>query len=394
MPSDLSRFFFRLETVQSQDVATVTETQPETAVGVTVSETAPTAETISSIVNATVAQAIQEQELGGGHLAELLRELENSDNVELDLDDARIVFGATEIAVGEVVRGDLVILGGELAVKGEVTGDVVSFGGDVRLFRGAHIGGDVVSIDGVVTGSQSLVDGIVRAIDSPFDLPAPRQFARFDFEPNVSAPVAIGGGIMTLLATLVAFSSIGFGLTFFAPKQLNIIAARGKRKPRQILHGWFIRSTFDPPRPRNACRWTGRFDSGNNPDPVCTHSCSDRDWRDGTCRVPRCRQLTRSKARPTKGTTARQRGEYESVRSHRERSGNRDGSLVTSNTIELGPNCRYTDGSSCSPVHMGCSDRRIRSGSDHQGRFRGTIAMAQTSQYQHGNEHDNPLFRS
>lgn len=215
-----------------------------------ITDSVGTRETFLDAVDPIVARVIRharEQEVGAGQLAEILRGLGGSDNVELNLDDARIVFGATEIARGEVVRGDLVVIGGNLKVKGEVTGDIIAFGGDVRLFRGALVGGDVVSIDGTVTGSTSLVVGYVRSIDSDLHFPAPRKFARFEIEPNVSTPVAIGGGIMTLLGTLVAFSSIGFGLTFFAPNQLSIVAGRVAESPgKSFMAGLFAQPLIFP----------------------------------------------------------------------------------------------------------------------------------------------------
>ncbi len=204
---------------------------------------------VSPIISEALSDALQDQDrqAGIGRLTELLDELDSSDNVELDLDNARIVFGATEILAGEVIDGDLVVLGGNTAVKGEVTGDIVAFGGDVRLFRGARVGGDVVSIDGTVTGSPSLVAGSVRSIDSEFDFPSPRQFARFELKPDVPAPVAVGGGLITLLGTLIAFSSIGFGVSFFAPQQLNIVAKRVAESPgKSFMAGLFAQPLILP----------------------------------------------------------------------------------------------------------------------------------------------------
>lgn len=55
-----------------------------------------------------------------------------------------------EVAGDEIVRGDVVVLGGDVTVEGKVVGDVVVIGGDALLVSGAEINGDVVVLGGVL----------------------------------------------------------------------------------------------------------------------------------------------------------------------------------------------------------------------------------------------------
>ncbi|MDZ4805337.1 MAG: hypothetical protein SGI90_10795 [Candidatus Eisenbacteria bacterium] len=72
------------------------------------------------------------------------------------------------VAVGEVVGGDAVSIGGDITVLGKVTGDVVSVGGDVTLGDSSFVGGDAVSVGGSVDRSESaIVVGKVVEVDGP-----------------------------------------------------------------------------------------------------------------------------------------------------------------------------------------------------------------------------------
>jgi hypothetical protein len=55
-----------------------------------------------------------------------------------------------DVAHDEIVRGDVVVLGGNVTVEGKVVGDVVVIGGDAHAVSGAEINGDVVVIGGTL----------------------------------------------------------------------------------------------------------------------------------------------------------------------------------------------------------------------------------------------------
>jgi hypothetical protein len=83
--------------------------------------------------------------------------------------------GPVTIGVDEIVRGDVVLIGGALSVEGEVTGDIVVIGGAVTFGPEAEVRGDVTIIGGAVHRSPTAqLRGGVNEIgvgDMDFNLP-------------------------------------------------------------------------------------------------------------------------------------------------------------------------------------------------------------------------------
>lgn len=70
---------------------------------------------------------------------------------ETDNED-RVTFGNdVTIAEGEVVKGDVVVTGGDLYVNGTVNGDAVVTGGDINVGPKGEVKGDVVVTGGTIT---------------------------------------------------------------------------------------------------------------------------------------------------------------------------------------------------------------------------------------------------
>lgn len=158
-----------------------------------------------------------------------------------DIEDAVIRTGDYTVAAGEVIEGTLIVVGGDLAVRGHVTGSAIAIDGDVRLFPSARVDSDAVAVGGRVIGSHSLVGGSVRMLGGRPPVA--------DIAPQPSASVAseVGRHLATFLGTLVALASIGFGLTFFAPKQLDVIATRVAQDPgRSFMAGLFAQPLILP----------------------------------------------------------------------------------------------------------------------------------------------------
>ena len=63
---------------------------------------------------------------------------------------ARRVVGPAAVGAGEIVRGDVAVLGGPLEVIGRVEGSVVVLNGDVTLAPTAHVTGDVLVVGGAL----------------------------------------------------------------------------------------------------------------------------------------------------------------------------------------------------------------------------------------------------
>ena len=61
------------------------------------------------------------------------------------------------VAPDEMVRGDLVVFGGDAIIEGRVTGDVVVIGGNIRARSGSEIKGDAVVIGGTLDEDEDAI---------------------------------------------------------------------------------------------------------------------------------------------------------------------------------------------------------------------------------------------
>lgn len=179
----------------------------------------------------------------GATQSSVRRELGGLTGLQLDVSQAEVRVGDVEIGRSERIDGSLVILGGDLRLRGVVTGNILSYGGNVRLYEGARVDGDVVSMDGTVTGSRNIVAGTIRSVSTVRGQAIERVRA--------TAPVSSWGSVtrnlMTLLGTIVALASIGFGVTFFAPRQLEIVASHVASNPgKSFLAGLFAQPLLFP----------------------------------------------------------------------------------------------------------------------------------------------------
>jgi len=134
------------------------------------------------------------------------------DNGSLSLKDSKIQFGNYTLDQGQSVDGSLVVLRGSAAIDGHVKGTLVVYGGDVALGDDARIDGDVVAINGKVARDKAVVGGAVKLRRMGGDL-APRSGA------SVVVSRTLG-----LLGALLALACIGFGLSYFMPKQVEIVS--------------------------------------------------------------------------------------------------------------------------------------------------------------------------
>jgi len=83
-----------------------------------------------------------------------------------------------EVAVGDLIQGDAVSLGGNLHVRGEVTGEAVAVGGNVYFYKGAKVGHQMVAVGGKVIiedGADPNCD--TQSVNVPFVRPLMRGLA-------------------------------------------------------------------------------------------------------------------------------------------------------------------------------------------------------------------------
>lgn len=97
----------------------------------------------------------------------------------------KIVKTGSDIVVQEdqVVREDVVAIGGNITVKGKVEGDVVAIGGTIRITPGGIIQGDAVSVGG---GIEKELGGVIQgdAVDARLPFMGRGIFSRSPSSPH------------------------------------------------------------------------------------------------------------------------------------------------------------------------------------------------------------------
>jgi len=128
---------------------------------------------------------------------------------------------------GELVQGDLVVMGGDVIVDGHVEGDVVAMGGHVQLNPTARVDGDVACIGGHLTQEDGAIVGGQRFTASGFrDFARQRARAHSDEEAERRSRGIVGD--IVRLAMLVA---IAWGFAALAPGRTQASLDTLKRQP-------------------------------------------------------------------------------------------------------------------------------------------------------------------
>ena len=160
---------------------------------------------------------------------EQLDELEHTDNLSFQVENGRIHVGDLTVRRGQVIEGNLAVLSGDVTVYGTVKGNLVALDGDILLRSSGRIEGDALAINGTVTRAGGYISGRVRSARGVRVRPsrgrsrlaplAERSRAR-----QTSVVDAVGQNIATLFGFFVALACIGFGFTFFMPRQLQVVS--------------------------------------------------------------------------------------------------------------------------------------------------------------------------
>jgi cytoskeletal protein CcmA (bactofilin family) len=164
---------------------------------------------------------------------------ESSDELRelgIAVENGRVHLGDLTVRRGEVIEGNLAVLSGDVSVYGTLNGNLATINGDVLLHDNGRIDGDLVMVNGALTRGGGRVTGTVRSVRDQLRL-ARRDIRNATREVRDALPVqgsrnvrpvsgaeAVGQHIATLLGFFVALSCIGFGFTFFMPRQLEVIS--------------------------------------------------------------------------------------------------------------------------------------------------------------------------
>lgn len=132
---------------------------------------------------------------------------------------------------GELVEGDLVVMGGDVIVDGHVEGDVVAIGGHVQLNPTARVDGDVACIGGHLTQEDGAVVGGQRFTASGFrDFARQRSRARSDEEVERRSSHVVGN-----LVRMALLAAVAWGFAALAPGRTQASLETLKRQPAMSL---------------------------------------------------------------------------------------------------------------------------------------------------------------
>ena len=153
-------------------------------------------------------------------LDDVREQLEQFNNLGLQVEDARVHIGDITVPRGRTIENDLIVLAGDVSIFGDVEGNVIALDGDVILHRGSSVAKDVVTVNGRVTRAGGTIGGRTQS-------GAVKLRTRNAPKPTTSrlvSPVSNGTSIASLMGMFIALSCIGFGFTFFGPKQLDVVS--------------------------------------------------------------------------------------------------------------------------------------------------------------------------
>ncbi len=148
-------------------------------------------------------------------------------NVGFQVENGRVHVGDLTVRRGQVIEGNLAVLSGDVSVFGRVEGNLVALNGDIIVRSTGRIEGDALAINGTVIKAGGRITGRVRSERSFGASPARpilAPFANRGAVRQVSGVEAVGQSIATLLGFFVALACIGFGFTFFMPRQLQVVS--------------------------------------------------------------------------------------------------------------------------------------------------------------------------
>jgi hypothetical protein len=130
--------------------------------------------------------------------------------------------GDRTVAADEVIEGSIVVFNGTLTVAGEVRGDATVGRGELRLLRGAVVGGDAIVTGGRLVNEGARVGGEMRA---EHVAAAPSEHAgSAATRVRLRSPFALFGGGTGLAQTVglgLLLALVGIGMIFYGSPQLS-----------------------------------------------------------------------------------------------------------------------------------------------------------------------------
>jgi hypothetical protein len=137
-----------------------------------------------------------------------------------------ILVGPARIALGDTVRGALLVHGGSLELEGTVLGPVAVVGGDLIIGDGARVEGSASAVAGTVRVAGGEVTGDIRSTSAD---PASAATAMDALDPGsvevmpANSTVSTWRAMKLVTATFALFLILGVGILVFAQPTLDSV---------------------------------------------------------------------------------------------------------------------------------------------------------------------------
>jgi hypothetical protein len=178
---------------------------------------------------------------------DVMEQLNDAGDLGLLADNALVHSGDLTVARDQTIDRNLIVVSGDASVFGTVTGNVVTLNGDVIVRRNGVIEGDVVAVNGTVIRAGGRIGGKVRTVDHPNSITGitPRTVRERPETRAITSDPPVR--IASLLGMFISLACIGFGFTFFAPRQLDVVSNTVTTSfGKSLLAGLFVQPLLLP----------------------------------------------------------------------------------------------------------------------------------------------------
>ncbi|MDH5805040.1 MAG: polymer-forming cytoskeletal protein [Gemmatimonadota bacterium] len=154
----------------------------------------------------------------------LALQLRRSSDPHFSISNGTLQIGDVVVGEGDVHAGNIAAWQGDVIVRGAVEGNVLAIGGDVIIGQGGTISGDAGSVRGEIVNGGAIAGEtfVISSLLARTSTNVRAEAEAIAVLPS-KAPTSFGERLGTLLGFFVSLSLIGFGVTFFLPRQLDIV---------------------------------------------------------------------------------------------------------------------------------------------------------------------------
>jgi hypothetical protein len=153
--------------------------------------------------------------------------------------DVVVLGGSLEVRPGGRIDGDVTVFGGNSSVDGRIDGNLAMVGGNLTLGSEAVVDGDLVTFGGNVTQDEGAVIRGERIQGSWFNISLPRMqptpAPRLYFPSGWSNFENWFGGLVSVVMSAAALIALGLLLFYLLPRQMAVIEQTVRSAPAASL---------------------------------------------------------------------------------------------------------------------------------------------------------------